>query len=420
MSLPMFSSMRRLALGAALVLPLEARAQDYRFPTTEDQYGNFYITAYYDHSGQDWNCGHETYSGHKGSDYGVGSWSGMYEGRDLVVAADGLVIGTNDGEFDECSTGDCEGGGGYGNYVWVRHADGKETLYAHMRKWTVAVSKGDYITCGTYIGQVGSSGYSTGPHVHFEVRESSGSQSDPFDGDCSYRPSYWVDQGEYEGLPSLDCDGPAEPCSLIATLTCGDVIDSSNDATGSTDSHSYYGCSEWSYSGPELAWGLLTDLDEPVIVDLTGLSDDLDIYILDSDACDGSDCLAYSDNSQTSEEQIYFEAAALREYVLVVDGWEDAISSFTLSITCEGGLPATDSGEHGDSGTPTPEDSDKQPDTSAALDSAPVPVPGQRVQLGETSGCGCGAGGKMPRTAVLGLLAVLLLPRRRVHGGGYQ
>ncbi|MDP7111612.1 MAG: M23 family metallopeptidase, partial [Myxococcota bacterium] len=200
--------MRRLLVLALLLPPCGALAQDYRMPCGDSDCGYFYPTSYYDHGGvQDWNCGSNSYSGHKGSDYGVGGFPGMYAGRDLVAAADGTVLATNDGEFDECQTGDCSGGGGYGNYVKLEHGDGKTTIYAHMRIWTVAVSAGQTVYCGQYLGQVGSSGYSTGPHIHFEVRESNGSQSDPFDGPCSSPPDYWTDPGAYGAIPGTACDG---------------------------------------------------------------------------------------------------------------------------------------------------------------------------------------------------------------------
>ncbi len=90
----------------------DAQGQQYRFPTSLVDYPNFYPTAYYDHSGQDWDCQSHTYNNHRGSDYGVGSWAGMAAGQDVVAAADGVVITVHDGEDDQCSTGDCPGGGG--------------------------------------------------------------------------------------------------------------------------------------------------------------------------------------------------------------------------------------------------------------------------------------------------------------------
>ena len=58
--------------------------------------------------------------------------------------------------------------GGYGNVVIVRHYNGLETVYAHLSK--IKVQEGDVIGAGDLIGLAGSTGHSTGPHLHFEVR----------------------------------------------------------------------------------------------------------------------------------------------------------------------------------------------------------------------------------------------------------
>ncbi|MGL5206347.1 MAG: peptidoglycan DD-metalloendopeptidase family protein [Acidaminococcaceae bacterium] len=57
--------------------------------------------------------------------------------------------------------------GGYGRYVRISHGNGYETAYAHMS--AIAVNSGEGVKKGDIIGYVGSSGYSTGPHLHFEV-----------------------------------------------------------------------------------------------------------------------------------------------------------------------------------------------------------------------------------------------------------
>jgi murein DD-endopeptidase MepM/ murein hydrolase activator NlpD len=57
--------------------------------------------------------------------------------------------------------------GGYGNQVLVRHGDGTETRYGHLS--VIGVRPGQAVTIGQQIGVVGSTGVSTGPHLHFEV-----------------------------------------------------------------------------------------------------------------------------------------------------------------------------------------------------------------------------------------------------------
>lgn len=60
------------------------------------------------------------------------------------------------------------GGTSYGKYIIVRHAEGWKTLYAHLNSFGVSVGQG--VSTGTFIGKVGSTGGSTGPHLHYEQR----------------------------------------------------------------------------------------------------------------------------------------------------------------------------------------------------------------------------------------------------------
>lgn len=69
---------------------------------------------------------------------------------------------------------------GYGNYMVIDHGGGISTLYAHMRNGSMRFSSGDAVTQGDVIGLVGSTGWSTGNHLHFEFREN-GTAVSPWD-----------------------------------------------------------------------------------------------------------------------------------------------------------------------------------------------------------------------------------------------
>jgi murein DD-endopeptidase MepM/ murein hydrolase activator NlpD len=80
-------------------------------------------------------------------------------GGTIVAAGDGTVIRASYGW-----------NGGYGNIIVIDHGDGLTTLYAHILDGGLKVSNGQSVTKGQAIATVGSTGYSTGPHLHFEVR----------------------------------------------------------------------------------------------------------------------------------------------------------------------------------------------------------------------------------------------------------
>lgn len=103
---------------------------------------------------------------HKGIDI---SDAGI-DGATVCAVRDGIVISVN----NSCEhnygkeEGSCGCGGDFGNYVMISHDGTYSTIYAHMAYTTVSV--GDYVQQGQTIGAVGSTGWSTGPHLHFELR----------------------------------------------------------------------------------------------------------------------------------------------------------------------------------------------------------------------------------------------------------
>lgn len=90
-------------------------------------------------------------------------------GTPVVAAADGTVVATNSScTHNWGKSYSCGCGGGYGNYVMISHAEGKMTVYGHLTSLTV--SSGQSVSRGQVIGYVGSTGNSTGPHLHYECR----------------------------------------------------------------------------------------------------------------------------------------------------------------------------------------------------------------------------------------------------------
>ena len=79
-------------------------------------------------------------------------------GTPILASADGVVVRVDQD-------------GGYGRFVEVKHAEGMSTLYGHMGRFLPNIAPGVAVKAGTPIGLVGSTGSSTGAHLHFEVRD---------------------------------------------------------------------------------------------------------------------------------------------------------------------------------------------------------------------------------------------------------
>jgi murein DD-endopeptidase MepM/ murein hydrolase activator NlpD len=88
----------------------------------------------------------------------------MHRGLDFAAPTGTPIMAAGDGVVEFASKK-----GGYGNYIRIRHANSYLTAYGHMKKFATGMRKGARVKQGSIIGYVGSTGISTGPHLHYEV-----------------------------------------------------------------------------------------------------------------------------------------------------------------------------------------------------------------------------------------------------------
>jgi murein DD-endopeptidase MepM/ murein hydrolase activator NlpD len=100
-------------------------------------------------------------------------WGRIHAGIDIAAPIGTPILAAASGVIEYSQWND----GGYGNMIDIRHADGTITRYAHLNE--LYVKEGQTVGQGQIIGAMGSTGFSTGPHLHFEIRPNGGSPIDP-------------------------------------------------------------------------------------------------------------------------------------------------------------------------------------------------------------------------------------------------
>lgn len=170
------------------------------------------ISNYVDHNPaypnqlQDWNCGQRTYDTNTGYNHaGIDiftwpfGWLQMDNNEaEIVAAADGVIINKYNGRYDR----NCNFNNQFWNAVYLQHVDGSVSWYGHMKNNSLTTKAvGETVSAGEYLGIVGSSGNSTGPHLHFEVYDVSSNLVETYDGPCNNWPSstesWWANQKPY-------------------------------------------------------------------------------------------------------------------------------------------------------------------------------------------------------------------------------
>ncbi|WP_179021510.1 peptidoglycan DD-metalloendopeptidase family protein [Winogradskyella forsetii] len=211
------------------------------------------ISGYVDHNVNypnqltDYNCGTTTYdnsSGYNHQGVDIYTWPfGLkmmdFNEAEIIAAAPGQIIAKNDGEYDRS----CDFNSNIWNAIYIQHSDGSIAWYGHMKNGSLSTKNvGDMVTVGEYLGVVGSSGNSTGPHLHFEVyTDATYTQLvDPYSGSCNNMnaSSWWVDQKPYKnpninavithsappefpGCPTQEITNESNDFDTSATITFG-------------------------------------------------------------------------------------------------------------------------------------------------------------------------------------------------------
>ena len=177
--------------------------------SSESEFADFWgISNFVDHDAafpdklRDYTCGVRTYDtnsgyNHQGLDIYTWpfTWFQMENNMaEIIAPADGVIIFKSDGKPDKS----CSFNNNQWNAVYLRHDDGSVTWFGHMKSGSLTSKNvGESVVRGEYLGVIGSSGNSTGPHLHFEIYDSSDNLIDPYNGICNNTTTWWADQKEY-------------------------------------------------------------------------------------------------------------------------------------------------------------------------------------------------------------------------------
>lgn len=101
-----------------------------------------------------------------------GRWGGTHYGIDLANSIGTPILAAADGQVIEAGYAS-----GFGQWVRIQHDDGTVTVYGHVEEYYVA--EGEWVKAGEEIAAMGNEGFSTGPHLHFEVWDASGMKTNP-------------------------------------------------------------------------------------------------------------------------------------------------------------------------------------------------------------------------------------------------
>lgn len=166
---------------------------------------------------QDFQCGSQSYDGHKGTDIALRSRAEMREGVKVLAAKAGTVSRLRDGESDTIKSEsdfdrlrkdqkEC------GNGIFIDHGSAVQTIYCHIKQGSITVKPGDKVEKGDILGEVGQSGIAEFPHLHFGIIWEGGI-IDPFTGNLNTegcglnKGALWDDKDKMQYDPVSIYDG---------------------------------------------------------------------------------------------------------------------------------------------------------------------------------------------------------------------
>lgn len=196
---------------------------------------------------RDYTCGNRTYDNangynHSGTDFGLWpfGWYKMDQNMvEVVAAAPGVILVKDDNNPDRSCNGAVQSTNW--NAVYVQHDDGSVAWYGHLKRGSLTFkSVGSRVEAGEYLGLVGSSGFSTAPHLHLEMYSATNELVDPYGGTCNAQngsDSWWQQQEAYlekqvnaitlhrnqpnlaNTCPAVDAENPNELVTVAADGT---------------------------------------------------------------------------------------------------------------------------------------------------------------------------------------------------------
>jgi len=116
-------------------------------------------------------------------------WGEMHEGIDLAGPMNAPILAVGDGVVIDAGPAE-----GFGLWVVIQHRNGDVSVYGHMYRYYVTV--GQHVTAGQHIADIGANGESTGPHLHFGVRQ--GSADGPYIDPVPWLKARGIDVGPYD------------------------------------------------------------------------------------------------------------------------------------------------------------------------------------------------------------------------------